>query len=400
MNCVVQSTCHVGCDNDDQQVSMICSICSRERNTTRLPRGWKRDGDSLYCEACWADRYVLRAIAMPVVEPISGSWRDFRSALLRMWELTTRASNWMMTQLYARDARRIDQLKMPPMPRIYLYPEARALFPGLPPRTIAALEHTVQRRYRASRRDVVWTAAASLPTVRYPAAFPISSQAWSITFDAGNRPVAKVTLGDQLWSFRLRGGPRYWRQLTALRQLIEGSAKEGEMALWKRPDGEIICKIVAWLPRTGPVNQLQGTLSVRSTADALLVAVDAKNERVWIYNADHVRRWSAEHARRLQRLSQDQKAETAKRPAFADRRRDVVQKYRNRMTSAVHEISASLANFAARRRYANVLYDDMERGFCPQFPWYELREKLEYKLNALGILLQRATVEASNHDET
>ena len=68
-----------------------------------------------------------------------------------MWAQTTAASNWIMTELYARDVRPGSEEKMPPMARVYLYPEARARFPGLPSVTVASLENGVQRKYRAVR---------------------------------------------------------------------------------------------------------------------------------------------------------------------------------------------------------------------------------------------------------
>jgi hypothetical protein len=132
---------------------------------------------------------------------------------------------------------------------------------------------------------------------------------------------------------------------------------------------------------------------VHSTAHALLVALDMKGENIWTYNADHLRRWSAEHARLVQRFAEDQGAARCAPSPFASRREAAVKKYRNRMASATHEISAALVNFAARRRYATVRYNDSERGFCPQFPWFELFEKLKYKLDGLGIALERASVE-------
>jgi hypothetical protein len=370
---------------------MTCSACGVGKTTARLPNGWKRQDEDVYCGKCWDARSVLRAIAMPVVEPLSGSWQEFREVLTAMWGLTTRASNWMMTELYARDVRRQDQTNMPPMPQVYLYPEARILFPGLPPQSVNSIEHAVQRKYRARRYEIIWTCASTLPTVRYPCPFPIHNQAWSVFFDTGNRPVVSARIGEKRWEFRLRGGQRYRPQLAAFRQMVEGSAKRGELALFRHADGEIICKMVAWLPRLPAGKNMDGTLSVRSTADALLVALDRNGENIWTYNADHLRRWSAEHARFVQRYAEDQGAARWATPPFASRREAAVNKYRNRMASATHEIAAALANFSARRKYASVLYDDSERGFCPQFPWFELFEKLRYKLDGFGIGLERAS---------
>lgn len=106
-----------------------------------------------------------------------------------MWTVTTQASNWMMTELYARDVRRgSGEEKMPAMKPVYLYPEARARFPELPSQTVAAMEQAVTKKYRAERRDIIWTCRRSLPTYRYPSPFPIPGQGWSIALD-NNQPI-------------------------------------------------------------------------------------------------------------------------------------------------------------------------------------------------------------------
>jgi hypothetical protein len=124
------------------------------------------------CPECWRKTYLLRALIFPVAEPLSGSWQDLDKDLHAMWSQTTAAANWMMTECYARDVRRVPaaEEKMPPMRRVYLYPEARERFPALPPQSVASLEQVVQRRYRAARYDVIWRSAAALPTMRYPPA--------------------------------------------------------------------------------------------------------------------------------------------------------------------------------------------------------------------------------------
>jgi hypothetical protein len=65
---------------------------------------------------------------------------ELRTELKTMWRETTRASNWMVRQLALADVQREPGLvKMPAMPRTYLYPAARAQFPLLPAQTLAAL---------------------------------------------------------------------------------------------------------------------------------------------------------------------------------------------------------------------------------------------------------------------
>ena len=112
-----------------------CVVCKqvRRRSEKRLPRAWKHVADSYYCGTCWSKRYLLRAVTIPVASPLDCSWEDLRKDLRIMWASTTAACNWLMTELYSRDVRRNDEAKMPPMARVYLYPEARKRFAALPP---------------------------------------------------------------------------------------------------------------------------------------------------------------------------------------------------------------------------------------------------------------------------
>jgi hypothetical protein len=46
---------------------------------------------------------------------------------------------------------------------------------------------------------------------------------------------------------------------------------------------------------------LEGVLFVRTTADAMIVALDRKGEKLWNYHGEQIPRWSAEHRKQLQR---------------------------------------------------------------------------------------------------
>ena len=85
----------------------------------------------------------------------------------------------------------------------------------------------------------------------------------------------------------------------------------------------------------------------------------------------------------------DQKYEQRPVLAFAHRREAAVRKFRDRMNSATHEISAQLAGYAWRRHFAQVRYDDSEHSYLGDgFPWYRLRILIAEKLDARGIALE------------
>jgi hypothetical protein len=61
------------------------------------------------------------------------------------------------------------------------------------------------------------------------------------------------------------------------------------------------------------------------------------------------------------------------------------------MDSATHEIAAQLSGYAERRKFASVEYDDTERSFCPDFPYYRLSSLIAEKLHARGIAFVAST---------
>jgi hypothetical protein len=372
-------------------IECVCRDCGTKRKTKltpagqlRTPTGWHKRETAVYCPNCWKEHYLLRAVAMPVAEPLGSSWEDLRKDLKVMWQQTTAASNWIMTELYTRDVRRNREAKMPPMPRAYLYPELRKEFPNLPPQSVSSIEQAGQKKYRAARYQVVWIRGAALPTYRYPTPFPVPNQSWSVRIEEG-WPIVRIRIGDRCRELRLKSGPQFHRQYRAVRLIARGEAVPGEAAIYQHGNA-LMVKLVAWLPREPASNGAGASvLRVHTVKDALLVAVNLKDETLWTYNGDHLRRWSAEHRKRLQRWSEDQKYEQRPVPAFAQRREDAARKYRDRMNSATHEIAAQLASYADRRRFSAIQYDDTERGFCEGFPWYRLRALIEEKVGARGM---------------
>jgi hypothetical protein len=363
----------------------MCRRCgvSRDDLGKRLPRGWKRQSEFVYCATCWNSLYVLRAITLPVASPLDCEWKELRAMLHEMWVATTQACNWLMTELYARDVRRGEETRMPAMPNVYLYPEARERFPTLPPRAIAALVQNVTRTYRAKRYETLWTCAASLPTYRYPSPFSTPSQAWSV-YEEGRAPVVSVRICIRDIRLRLKSGARYSRQIDSVSKIISGKAVRSELTIYQRSN-DIMCKLLAWLPRATFQEHRSGILTVRTSAHALIVAVTANDERIWTYNGDQLRRWHAEHRAQLQRWAEDSKAEHRPIPPFAERRTNAGRKYRDRMATACHTIASLLVNYAIRRQFAAVRYDDSERTYCEQFPWFELKLKIAEKCDAAGL---------------
>ena len=395
---------------------MQCSVCNAEfvfktapKRPAQLPPKWKRIESNCFCGKCWGQKFILRAVTIPVVGPVDATWPEFRAALRSGWAACTAATNWMLTEMYARDSRREGQAKLPPMPKIDLYREARSKFPSLPSKTVASLEHAVAAKYGSKRYAVLWTCEESLPNYRYPAPFIVPSQGWSADYENDQRPVIACRIGDRRFTLRLRGGKEFGRQLTAFRQIIKGEAIAGELALYRQlansndnrngiadRDGggakqqyRIMAKMVAWLPRQAE-RELMGTLFVSNNADSLLFAVNAKANRIWQIHFDQVKRWIAEHRRQLQNWSDDSKMELGRgKRSFAKRREAASVKFRNRMQSAAKEAAAQIVNYAARNRFAKILWVAPVALTPEKFIWSILLDRIATKAEEFGITFEK-----------
>lgn len=342
---------------------------------------------------------MLRAITLPVAGPVGDeTWADLRPDLHQCWSDATACANWAVHELARSDVTRTpDMDKLPAMERVYLYPGARAAVPNLPSGTVVSLLQAVERRYRAARWDVTWRRAKALPTYRYPTPYPVHNQRWSVRLDDQGVPVVTVPLASRKWDIALRRKNR-GRQLAAIRKLVDGEAARGELAIYERR-GVVMAKLVVWLPRPTTHRQKSGMLHVRTSADSFLVYHVDDGEPRYLH-ADDIRRVCVTHRRRLDRISDDTKAEKrkprARRRGIDKRRREWAGKYNRRMDAWTHDVTAMLANYAARQKVERVVYDDTGRSYLPDAPYHAIRERLGWKLDERGIALEIASGEVVN----
>jgi hypothetical protein len=177
------------------------------------------------------------------------------------------------------------------------------------------------------------------------------------------------------------------RQLSHFAAIVNG-AKRGEAAIYKRGDRTLL-KLVFHATRK-PVGELTGTILVRTDPAAFWVC-ELQGRQPWIVNADHARRWVAEHTVYRQRMSEDLKYE--KRWPVEMRRNmlrsleDRCRKMNDRLATWCQEASKMLAEFARRQKAATVIYDDRNQAYLPKFPWFRLLEMVKNKLDERGIRL-------------
>jgi hypothetical protein len=286
------------------------------------------------------------------------------------------------------------------MPRIYLYPEARERFPALSPQTVASLVQDVQAAYRANRYELLWTGARALTTYRYPAPYPIPSQAWRLDEEQGRWFVA-LRLGDRRWRLKLRGGPHMRYQAERLRQLLTGEAQRGAATIYQvvaqhgshrtgmsngERDVRVMLKMAAWLQKIEPPPR-EGVLCVRTGPDALLSIAGHD----WRIDAAPLRGVLSATARRRHALTvnhaHERRQPRRRRQGMADALSELSRRSRLRIADACHTYAAHVAAYAERQRASWIEYDDRDRSALPSFPWEQLRQAIAMTLEESGMRL-------------
>jgi len=385
---------------------ITCVVCGRQREMPlarsgrpRTPRRWKVLGGQAYCPLHVAHHYVLRFVVIPIAGPASGTWADFRNTLRELWAETTRCANWMITTLYASDVRRQpDDKKLQAMPRTYLYPEARRLFPTLPSNCIVALAHRIDGLYRAQRYELLWTRQRTLATLRYPVPYPVAAKTWCLERSKEGAWYVSLPVAGGRQKLRLRGGQQYARQVAALEQLANGNAIGGGLSVYEipahrgdhrpqsGPGARVVVSIAAYLPKR-PASTGTETMRVCTNRDALLTAFIG--DRVWTYHADQIRSAYSTERRRRHRLAADLTQEMRSPARLRRRRLAPLSRHsatsRQRLATWIHQATAAVVGYALRQRIGAVIYEDEDRGFVPSFPWFDLETALRTKFAEAGL---------------
>lgn len=406
-----------------------CVACNLASDAARLPRGWKRIRDEVLCKSCFQDRYVLRAVTVPVAGALAGTqeerrewWKRFRAELVIAWRAATRTANWTVSELFAAEPRAAASKfpKPPPIDKPSLYHRAREIAPELDTRSTSAVVRTVERRWRKKRFDVVWRGNSSVPDHRYPQPIPVHNACWKVEEHEGGAvtvsfPLLKHGTGER-WRCRLRGGRGFHAAIKDARLLAQGTAIRGELAILRQIDNgsgrgnggkvkragggnarryRVALKLVGYWPRKS-LGERQHTMKVWPGVDSLLCyCVDGKGDsKVRYLHCDHVRRWLIAHRRQVQRLADDRKAERrrprAERLRYLEAQSPRIERFGRRLDTHTHEVSRVLVNYARRRRCAEIVYDPRPGSYARGYRWSSLWTKLTYKADELKIKVMSA----------
>lgn len=276
----------------------------------------------------------------------------------------------------------------------------------------ATLLRKVARKYAAERGKVIWRRDRRTPEFLYPYPFPVHQQAWVPYYNETGRPCVNLALPGGRVAVRLRGGPEFSRQLAAFRLLVDGEAKQLELSLCRQRAGashrredaqrlpggghresyrvmvRIACQVPVWsVPPEGL------TAALRTGGDPFLTLAVA-DQPPWVLHAPWVRHWVAEHRKFLDAFADDLKYEkrwpSSKRRGLNRYRERRCDKHARRMKSFLQQTAAQVVGHAVRRKVARIRYDDADRSFVGEFPWFALAERFRQKCDEAGIVLESA----------
>jgi hypothetical protein len=337
---------------------------------------------------------VVRCCTIPVAAPDCG-WDTLNAKLKDCFRLSTDLANWAVQALFRVDV--VGEAKTPDVvKKWYGYGDAAKSFPGWKEwggamASAQCVLRGVQRKYIQTRFDVMVRHDQKALTYRYPYPFPVHNQSWSAGYADGGFPAVTLALPgmEERITLRLKRGPEIGRQLAMFKQLVNGTAKHGEAALYRNGKGDLLLKMVGEFPVKPTSQKRVHACFLHSDPNALLVA-EIDGRQPWILNADHVKRIVAIHKAYRQRASEDLKREKrmdrgqrANYQASLDVR---CEKNRHRMDTAVHQLSAQVARFCERQGVARVVYDDAVKTYIPDgFQWFALKERIRYKLDGMGV---------------
>ena len=403
-----------------------CDICGATRATSatragepRLSRGWKRLPGGVHCAACVVANWRIRAVEMAVAEVLEGGREEFRQASLTAWRATQRLANRCATWYFTADSEPHPDGRMRPMPKTYLYPQARAAVPELPPRATVQIDHSVAGNYRESRA-AVHRGEASLRTYRFPQPYALPADGEPCRWveyegehgQSSRVPAVQMRMGDERFLLRLAGGPEWRRQTEGFSQIVSGEAQLVEVVLrGRRANGgdrrssqpmrtpgsgsrgtyRRMVKLVAWFPYRPSSNRKPRTMAVRSGPHAWLIAEAEGRSTPWVLRNNQVRRWIRAHADKIEGGADDLKAECRPmKESERDRLKRMSTRYNDRMTTWARQSTGYLVAFAQRMRVGSVALDLADHRYCPSAPWDLLKRMLREGMDRAGIVVHDA----------
>jgi hypothetical protein len=350
------------------------------------------------------------------------------------WLEVKQAADLAIVELLRQETLPIRDGKFGLLDQTKVIDKLKAAFPRLPKHAVDAMMRRVMAEYRKHRYDALVRGDHSTLTYKYGYPILIRKGKWfPLPLTEGmSAPRIEVILGkeegtvrkgkhsNQLLILELCGGINYKRYISTFQKLLTGEAIGGELALkGVKPAGlprsatELYVNLSLELP-VAEAKEAHGSLYV-ATDDKSFLYARVKDRKLWRINADQLPKqfralsatlpkipgWINRHDERLQRLADDLKfdkrTDRANSEAIAVVRARFVEEQNNRVDNFVETVTALVTDYARRRRFAQIVYNDRRHNSFggAHFPWSRLELRLQQKAEARGIKFLKDTDEKS-----
>ncbi|MCY2924806.1 MAG: hypothetical protein NT031_05105 [Planctomycetota bacterium] len=434
---------------DMEPVEFTCGRCGAKglskvklSGKAHYPRNWKPYNGVLTCEKCRRRLYHTITLSWRI-KGCASATNVFRSAkygfdLIRylepLWLEAKQAADLAVVELLRQEELPIRDGQFGLLDQTKVTERLKTVFPHLPKHAVDAMMMRIMFEYRKHRYDVLVRGDHSTLTHKYGYPILIRKGKWSTCSISDDMPAPRIQIimgkeegtllkgknSNQRLTLELCGGAGYARYVTAFKKLLTGEAVGGELALkGVKPAGlprsatELYANLRLELP-TPAAQESHGALYV-ATDDKSFLYARVKDHRLWRFNADQLPKefkalewklkkvpgWIERHDERLQRLADDLKFElrtdSASSEAIAVVRERFVERQHDRINDFIETVSGAVANYARRRRFAQIVYNDQRRKAFggAHFPWFLLQERLRQKTEAHGL-----TFSKDEHEES
>ena len=299
--------------------------------------------------------------------------------------------------------------------------EGRDFWQGAKTSAVSILRK-VQSDYVKYRGKIVFRRERRTPEYLYPYPFPVHQQSWVGDMMPQGRPVIYLGLPGGRVSLRLRNGPEFASKLRVFQQIAAGEIKQRQLIL-DAQSSRAHCRLVhAWDAKAGQTLELRllariaydmevaasfgtgQTALLRTGKEPFLTLEIPGQQTPSVWYCPWVQQWIAEHRRFLDRFADDLKFEKRwprRKRARRDRRQTRgCELQDNRMKSFRQETAHQVVCLAKRQGCDRIVYDDSDRKFADEFPWFLFEEALQAKCDEFAVVLEKAASGFTNNEKS
>lgn len=284
----------------------------------------------------------------------------------------------------------------------------------------ASLIQKVQKKYLRDRAQRIWLRKRRSPEFTYPYPFPVHQDSWVAMFGEHGELIVNLQMPGGRVSLRLRSGDQFRPQLRVLAGIINGDIKQqglevdaqlshgsnGKQVNGRKPGGGQRQSFRVMLRISYPLEiyagSKEGTATLTTGVDPFLTLQIADKPFASVWHCPWVTNWIIEHRKFLDDFSDDLKFEkrwpSKKRRSLNRYRERRCEKHDRRMKSWRQQTVHQVAVMLSRNDVSELVYDDSNRDFMEEFPWYNFKTDLENKCAEFGIVV-RASASGEAMDE-